>query len=61
LRAGGFSGGAKVGYYSKCQKCGQKMKVGGKMFLLIESVIIEDTDTVQEEKEIILCPDCAGQ
>jgi hypothetical protein len=50
-----------VGYYSKCQKCGQKMKVGGKIFLLIESVIIEDTDTVQEEKEIILCPDCAGQ
>lgn len=50
-----------MGYYSKCQKCGQKMEAGEKIFLLIESVIIDDTDTVQEENEIILCPDCAGQ
>lgn len=46
------------GYYSTCSVCGKHMEIGDRFYLLSDVQMVEDFDTVNEEKFMILCSDC---
>lgn len=46
------------GYYSTCSVCGKQLEIGDRFYLLSGVQMVEDFDTVNEEKFMILCHDC---